>query len=965
MTLFLDVTAKTGHHTSLKFYPILFSDHITACIPKPQKISYMYVLRMRPDYEPPISDVNLLEIHKLYSSNNNFAILTSKCLPKIGLMKLYSSFGRIQVELVAEPIPIKLENNTCIEKLHAFHKMIFNDLLQLKKRFLMADFENAENAYFIVPLQGQTSSIDWALVDEFQQLQPFSEYSNEDRKKMKFTLHPNDYIHQIISPWYRADKGKRYVVTKVHEHLTPYSAFPSDSYDNYAAYIEDKYSKTIIHTDQFLIEVKMISTDMNCLNDDRSDSTSIVKTEKIGSNRGPEVLIPELCHNFKFPGDLCLKAMLLPSVLHRLHYILHAESIRTKIVEVAEFACDAANYEPEPLSEQMKYRSECAKKHKNIVPARPIMIPNPDETVPIQVENNDFIPISSTIECPWQAYTEPNDFDRNLDTIFPFEIEYYVNFINKKLTKMNLLDIDADGTVNELNNKITVAAICDSESSEKRQINILNISDNTPVQGPRQSDILVALTAPLADDSFSMTRFEFLGNAFLQFACSFYLLHHHNNWHVGFLKFCKSKLLSVANLNLIGQDLALPSMIKVFKFNPINDWIPPLVSVPREIQGHMRELKVSPHLLYRLDISDEENNTVTLSQDTMFNFISKFLDESDSQLDDSAMNNFLTIQPVADDIVASSLVSIVGCSFASMGIERTFRLIKLFNILPKDDCNLMMKLQFKNPRLRKNISDSEITGLMTNYEEIEKRLEYTFKDKAYLLQALTHTSFPRNNVTDCYQTLAFIGRAVYQFLVFTYLFEKCDHLNSAQLDDVRAALIRNCTLACICVRNSFHLHILMQNAVLAEKMGKFVAFQQHYKHKITNRVMLLIEETDMNMGELVDMPELVGEILEAIIGAVFLDSGNDLFETWRVCYNLINVELHQFINNVPPQLLQQLDEFQGANAKFDDPVKEDDVVMVTLRFTNKNQIMQVKGFGTNAKEAKEAAAKIALNKLLL
>lgn len=46
------------------------------------------------------------------------------------------------------------------------------------------------------------------------------------------------------------------------------------------------------------------------------------------------------------------------------------------------------------------------------------------------------------------------------------------------------------------------------------------------------------------------------------------------------------------------------------------------------------------------------------------------------------------------------------------------------------------------------------------YEVLERQIGYTFKDKRYILQALSHTSFTQNVITECYQRLEFLGDAI-------------------------------------------------------------------------------------------------------------------------------------------------------------------------------------------------------------
>ena len=41
--------------------------------------------------------------------------------------------------------------------------------------------------------------------------------------------------------------------------------------------------------------------------------------------------------------------------------------------------------------------------------------------------------------------------------------------------------------------------------------------------------------------------------------------------------------------------------------------------------------------------------------------------------------------------------------------------------------------------------------LLEGFSEFEARIEYTFRDRSYLLQAFTHASYHYNYITDCYQ----------------------------------------------------------------------------------------------------------------------------------------------------------------------------------------------------------------------
>lgn len=59
-------------------------------------------------------------------------------------------------------------------------------------------------------------------------------------------------------------------------------------------------------------------------------------------------------------------------------------------------------------------------------------------------------------------------------------------------------------------------------------------------------------------------------------------------------------------------------------------------------------------------------------------------------------------------------------------------------------------------RLGKGEMDMHLEGV----HDLERRLCYKFRDRSFLLQAITHASYSSNRITDCYQRLEFLGDAV-------------------------------------------------------------------------------------------------------------------------------------------------------------------------------------------------------------
>lgn len=293
----------------------------------------------------------------------------------------------------------------------------------------------------------------------------------------------------------------------------------------------------------------------------------------------------------------------------------------------------------------------------------------------------------------------------------------------------------------------------------------------------------------------------------------------------------------------------------------------------------MTEFEITPDLLYRLKLSASEQELGEVSMENLHQFLQLFLEDSNRGGKDSSMQNFFGKQRMSDKTCADCVEAIIGVCVTSIGIERTFKLLQMLQILPNGkDITQMLKHGLYSPRLRTNLADSSIDYFLANYKSLEESIGYNFKDRAYLLQALTHPSYPTNKVTGCYQQLEFLGDAVLDFLITSYIYERCPNMDPGQLTDLRSALVNNVTLACLCVRFNIYLHILSQNAVLTESINRFVDFQVKHKHEVADHVELLMEEKDVEckMAEYVDVPKTLGDVFEALIGGIFLDSGNDL-----------------------------------------------------------------------------------------
>lgn len=133
-----------------------------------------------------------------------------------------------------------------------------------------------------------------------------------------------------------------------------------------------------------------------------------------------------------------------------------------------------------------------------------------------------------------------------------------------------------------------------------------------------------------------------------------------------------------------------------------------------------------------------------------------------------------------------------------------------------------------------------------NLDEVEGKIGYSFKDKNLLKQALTHSSFANEqkiNKSGDYERLEFLGDAVLELVSSEFLFHKYPDLSEGKLTKLRASMVCEPSLA-FCARDL--------------SLGKH---------------LILGKGEEATGGR--DRESIIADVMEAITGAIFLDSGID------------------------------------------------------------------------------------------
>uniref|UniRef100_A0A4W3IRF0 ribonuclease III n=1 Tax=Callorhinchus milii TaxID=7868 RepID=A0A4W3IRF0_CALMI len=340
-----------------------------------------------------------------------------------------------------------------------------------------------------------------------------------------------------------------------------------------------------------------------------------------------------------------------------------------------------------------------------------------------------------------------------------------------------------------------------------------------------------------------------------------------------------------------------------------------------------------------------------------------------------------TEQCIADKSIADCVEALLGCYLTSCG-ERAAQLFLCslgLKVLPVEEKigslvkagatkeQSVLHLEYGHlqipPRCMFDHPDAErtLSHLISGYENFEKKINYKFKNKAYLLQAFTHASYHYNTITDCYQRLEFLGDAILDYLITKHLYEDPRQHSPGVLTDLRSALVNNTIFASLAVKYDYHKYFKAISPELFHVIDDFVQFQLEKNEMQGMDSELRRSEEDEEKEEDIEVPKAMGDIFESLAGAIYMDSGMSLETVWQVYYPMMRPLIEKFSANVPRSPVRELLEMEPETAKFSPAERTyDGKVRVTVEVVGKGKF---KGVGRSYRIAKSAAARRALRSL--
>ncbi|KAF9366919.1 Dicer-like protein 1 [Mortierella sp. NVP85] len=245
--------------------------------------------------------------------------------------------------------------------------------------------------------------------------------------------------------------------------------------------------------------------------------------------------------------------------------------------------------------------------------------------------------------------------------------------------------------------------------------------------------------------------------------------------------------------------------------------------------------------------------------------------------------------------MADLMESTLGAAYLSGGLDLGLKaagvlLGPLENIACWNDFAVLYSTQAAaNPRHQVPFTPAPGLGNLSN---VEQTIGYKFNDRRLLAEALTHATSIKPE-TPCYQRLEFLGDAVLDMLVARYWVERYPVSGPGQIHAVKAASINNQILGVICIGLGLHQHILHMSSELSTDIKRAVETLQDAMEDAKETPA---GEPQGEFWEEFNYPKVLGDILESVIGAIYVDSGFGFEALERVFDRCIKPVLRKYIS---------------------------------------------------------------------
>ncbi|PHH81314.1 hypothetical protein CDD82_1058 [Ophiocordyceps australis] len=193
-------------------------------------------------------------------------------------------------------------------------------------------------------------------------------------------------------------------------------------------------------------------------------------------------------------------------------------------------------------------------------------------------------------------------------------------------------------------------------------------------------------------------------------------------------------------------------------------------------------------------------------------------------------------------------------------------------------------------------------------DRIEEKTGYRFQSPNLLRSVFKHPSYPHEVIPN-YQRLEFLGDALLDLVIVEYLFERFPKADPQWLTEHKMAMVSNHFFGSLCVQLGLQKHLLMTTSSLMGQIGEYVLEMEQAREAANLEAKEAQQDFWLTTSH---PPKVLSDMLEALVGAIFVDSGYDIsavrgfFERWIQPFFVDMTLYDSFASRHPVTALSQL-----------------------------------------------------------
>ncbi|KVI10671.1 Ribonuclease III domain-containing protein, partial [Cynara cardunculus var. scolymus] len=158
--------------------------------------------------------------------------------------------------------------------------------------------------------------------------------------------------------------------------------------------------------------------------------------------------------------------------------------------------------------------------------------------------------------------------------------------------------------------------------------------------------------------------------------------------------------------------------------------------------------------------------------------------------------------------------------------------------------------------------------------KVEEIIGYIFKNKDLLKEAFTHTSNQDDDdgCQSSYERLEYLGDSFLNFMIAKQHYFQYPNMKPGELTQLRAANVDTEALARVAFKHGFHNFIRHQDPLLLGRIQELTE---------------AIKEHPLHSNGLINSPKILADVVESLIGAVYVDTNLSIDDTWEVVKKML------------------------------------------------------------------------------